>query len=72
MRANSTVTSDAAGSRSAVSQQTIVSYSPRPHKCTPSSRVRSLWNRCSSSLGADHSSSPAGPAMNPSSDTPIE
>jgi hypothetical protein len=72
MRANSSSYSVADGVSSAVSQYTIVSYSRRPQRCTPSSRVCSLWNRCSSSSGADQSISPLGPAMKPSSETPIE
>jgi hypothetical protein len=34
--------------------------------------VCSLWNRCRSSSGADQSISPAGPAVKPSTETPIE
>ena len=46
------------GSRSAVSQYNIASYRRRPQSSTPTSRTRSLWNRCSSSSGADQSISP--------------
>ena len=57
---------------SATSQGSMFSYSPRPQRCAPSSRVCSLWNRISSSSGAAQSISPLGPAMKPSSDTLIE
>ena len=56
----------------AVSQGSMSWYSPRPQRCAPSWRVCSLWNRISSSSGAAQSIAPSGPAMHPSSDTPIE
>src|SRR4051794_7037509 len=70
--ANSRSIGPASGSRSAVSQYSITSYSRRPRRCAPSSRTWSLWNWCSSSLGADQSIEPSGAATNPSTDMVIE
>ncbi len=51
------------GSWSAVSQYSIVSYSRRPIRWTPTSRSSSVTKRKTSSSGAVQSKSPAGPTM---------
>jgi len=61
--AHSSIESSSDGSWSAVSQYSIVSYSPRPNRCTPTSRISSVTKRKTSSSGAVQSKSPSGPTM---------
>ena len=62
--AHSVSASSNGGSWSAVSQYSIVSYSRRPIRWTPTSRISSLTNRQTSSSGAsDVMISQSGPTM---------
>ena len=51
------------GSWSAVSQYSIVSYSRRPIRWTPTSRISSIQKRKTSLSGVDQSKPPSGPTM---------
>src|SRR5262249_34358999 len=61
--AHSSIESSSDGSWSAVSQYSIVSYSRRPNRWTPTSRISSVTKRKTSSSGAVQSKSPSGPTM---------
>jgi Ricin-type beta-trefoil lectin domain len=61
--AHSSIESSSDGSWSAVSQYSIVSYSPRPNRWTPTSRISSVTKRKTSSSGAVQSKPPStGPS----------
>ena len=61
--AHSSSESSSDGSWSAVSQYSIVSYSRRPIRWTPTSRISSVTNRQTSSSGGVQSKLPSGPTM---------
>jgi len=61
--AHSSIESPSDGSWSAVSQYSIVSYSFRPSRWTPTCRISSVTKRKTSSSGSVQSKPPSGPAM---------
>ncbi len=61
--AHSSIESSSDGSWSAVSQYSIVSYSRRPNRWTPTWRISSVTKRKTSSSGSVQSKRPSGPTM---------